>query len=393
MIKRILYFMPDNPMSKNSGNKTHVLQMLDYFASRQNKVQLDYLGEETWSQWSAEDKKAFNEKYPSINLHVLRRKGYKKNLLKYFFTYTLINTIKKNRLLFFKKSMPDNNTHILQKKFNKLLAANVYDVIILSYVTWASLIYKNKLTGNARLILDTHDFITALHKNKRGFNMGKAFAAEMKIINMFNDTWNQSADERYLFSQFAENTQHYFVPIMFKKTAAPDASPKNIDLIYVGSDNESNRVSIQWFFKEVYPLLPDNINICCIGKICNYIPEGLVNVTKHIFVDDLTEFYYASKIAICPMLKGTGVKVKVVEAVAFGLPVVCNLRGLDGLPIKENNGCLLSNTAQQFADNILHLLSDEAFYTQTAQQATAMFTQYFEQEKCYTHLDKILQLD
>jgi glycosyltransferase involved in cell wall biosynthesis len=138
-------------------------------------------------------------------------------------------------------------------------------------------------------------------------------------------------------------------------------------------------------------LLPKGIRICVIGKICDYFPS-LPGVEKHLFVHDLSEYYYKARVAICPMLNGTGVKVKTVEALSYGLPVVCNLRGLDGLPAKENNGCLRGDTPEEFAAHIENLLTDEQLYTRTSEMAIDNFNRFFEKKKCYEDLDKVLGL-
>src|SRR3546814_15765273 len=94
----------------------------------------------------------------------------------------------------------------------------------------------------------------------------------------------------------------------------PDrTAPKKFVVIYVASDNPHNTRAAKWFFDKVYPQLPEQIRLCVIGKISGHIGTYR-NVTKISFAEDLDEFYRQSAIAMCPMRGGTGVKVKVVEA-------------------------------------------------------------------------------
>ena len=79
-------------------------------------------------------------------------------------------------------------------------------------------------------------------------------------------------------------------------------------------------------------------------------------------VQDLEEFYTNARVAICPMLSGTGIKIKVLEALSYGLPVVTNRRGIDGLINKKNNGCIVCQDPKDFADNINQLIKDDVFY-------------------------------
>lgn len=115
-------------------------------------------------------------------------------------------------------------------------------------------------------------------------------------------------------------------------------------------------------------------------------------MSKNSFVEDLNSVYQQSKIAICPMLSGTGVKIKVIEALSFGLPVVCNERGVDGLLNKTNNGCLVSNDPDEFANYIKKLLTDEDFYTKISTEATSFFNSYHSLDANYKLLDTVFSL-
>ena len=89
------------------------------------------------------------------------------------------------------------------------------------------------------------------------------------------------------------------------------------------------------------------------------------------------------------MLSGTGIKVKVVEALAAGLPVVCTSRGMDGLPDKIRNGCLVSDEPFEFAKNITALLNDHELYNRQAEAAKDLIVNHFSKRVIYRELDKL----
>src|SRR3546814_174278 len=160
------------------------------------------------------------------------------------------------------------------------------------------------------------------------------------------------------------------------------------DLIYVASDNPHNLIAAEWFFKEVHPRLPERLRMCVIGKISAHIADH-PNVVKIPFAEDIGPYYAQSKVAICPILSGTGIKIKVVEAITHGLPVVCTTRGTDGMPDKINNGCLTGDDPQEFARNITTLLENPGFYQEQANLAAETFYRHFEKTRCYQKLDEI----
>lgn len=386
--KRILYQMLDNPLSKNHGNKTWSIQLLKYFEARGFAV--DFVSDREWGMWTPDDVMAFRQSGFSEKTFILDRKPSKKNLIRYFLGYKLPEFFLKKRSGFYKVPIYDHITLFYQKQFNNILKKNTYDFIIINYVTCASLIRNNPYTGNAVTIIDTHDFFTSQHQNNKNFDIGKAFKEEIKRLTWFDIIWTVSSEEHYLFSQFC-NKKVALVQTMLDKPNPAALLPfnkKEYDIIYVASDIRHNQISANWFFKEVYPLLPGDLKICVIGKITKHISD-YNNVCKINFAEELHTYYADSKMAICPMLSGTGIKIKVVEALSFGLPVVCTLRGLDGLLNKVNNGCIATNDPKQFASTILALLNNESFYNKQSKMASETFDLFFAKDQAYKKLDQV----
>jgi glycosyltransferase involved in cell wall biosynthesis len=376
---KILYFYPENPTALNQGNNTRAFALLQYFKNRNYKI--DYVGVASKS-FSVVDLELVKNASLIENGFLLKRDKRISQTLSYLFTYSIPNKLK-GRIRDF-----DRTRFGHKEQFSKILKDNQYDYIIISYAYWAELIRENKYLKNAKLIIDTHDFLTSQFQNQKRFNLGKYFDKEIEILNLFQKVWVISSDENYVFSQFVTSdvvTIPHALEAKFQSN-----NTKKYDLVYVASSNEHNVKSAKWFFEEVYPKLNANLSICVVGKINEHIPE-LPNVTKIHFAEDLNQVYSESRVAICPMLSGTGLKIKVVEALSFGLPVVCNERGIDGLLNKTNNGCLVTNDASTFSIYIEQLLADNNFYEQQQTLARNFFTNYLSTEVVYSELDNIFK--
>ena len=376
---KILYFYPENPTTSNQGNNARAFALLQYFKNRNHKI--DYIGIASKS-FSEVDLEAIKNANLIENGFLLKRDKRISKTFSYLFTYAIPNKLK-GRIRDF-----DRTRFGHKNQFSKILEDNQYDYIIISYAYWAELIRENKHLKEAKLIIDTHDFLTSQFQNQKRFNLGKYFNKEVELLNLFQKIWVISSDENYVFSQFVSSdviTIPHALEVKFQLN-----STKKYDLVYVASSNEHNVKSAKWFFEEVYPKLNTTLSICVVGKINEYIPE-LPNVTKIHFVEDLNQVYSESRVAICPMLSGTGLKIKVVEALSYGLPVVCNPRGIDGLINKTNNGCLVTVDASIFSKYIEQLLTDNNFYEQ--QQALAMnfFANYLSTEVVYSELDNVFK--
>ena len=378
---RILYFYPENPLLKNQGNNARALALLNYFKSR--KIIVDYVG--------INDSNFQYEAIEKLKVHSLINEGFllkslsrKKNQLRYFFLYSLPRKIKNEFKDF-------NRTRFGQEKlFDEILAKKDYDFIIISYAYWSSLLKDSKHIKNSKLIIDTHDFLTSQFQNNKQFQLGKYFEKEIEILNMFDKVLVISNEEKFVFSQFL-NKEVSIVTHALEESFNEQESSKKYDIVYVASNNDHNIKSAKWFFKNVYPKLDKDLKICVIGRIANHCDDG-ENIHKIEFVEDLQAIYKESKIAICPMLTGTGLKIKVVEAMSFGIPIVCNERGVDGLLNKTNNGCLVTNDPGKFANYIQKLSVDSTFYEVHSNYAKQFFMENHSISNSYSKLDEIFEL-
>lgn len=355
MKKRILYFIPDNPFWEKSGNRTRFLQLLDYLASLSTwyEVELISIGDHS-GVWEEAHKSKFVQRYPEIKLHILNRKGSKANKIKYFLNYKIPTAIPK----LFRTTTVDVTNFILRNKVRKLVRQGNFDMVIASYASWARVF--DGIDSKITKIIDTHDFLAAQHHRKKN-KIGKLFQSEMDILNKFDVIWTYSSEEAYIFEQFTKAKVMY-LPTSAQPVALQIQREHVMDVLYIASANRHNIKSAQWLYEKVLPHL-GAVKIHVIGAICHYMNDH-PKIIKHGIIEDLSSMYQRSKMAICPMLSGTGIKIKVIEALSYSLPVVTTRRGVDGLLNKINNGCIVTANAQEFADTITRLVHDEGYYEQ-----------------------------
>ena len=378
---KILYFYPEYPLLTSQGNHARAKVLLDYFKDK--SIDIDLVSEQS-DQFSDNEVSVLKENNLVKNVFFLSKFNKKKKPLTYLFKVSLKNLISA-QIKQFNRVRPTQ-----QESFNKILKNNSYDFIIISYACWAPLIEKNSYLKNAKTIVDTHDFLTSQFQNTKKFQLGSFFEKEIQLLNLFDKVFVISNEEKYLFSQFISKPIHIIthpLPTNFEDKNVT----KKYDLIYVASDNSHNVKAAKWFFESVYPKLNPSIKIMVIGKIGKHFND-FSNVEKIDYVVDLKPFYNDSKIAICPMLSGTGLKIKVIEALSFGLPIVCNEKGIDGMLNKSNNGCLVSNDENEFKNYIEKLLTDDSFYQKTKQFGQNYFLENNSKDNVYNTFDKIFNL-
>jgi len=377
---KILFFYPDNPLNINQGNNARANKLLHYFKSR--NFEIDFVGETKLKYGEKEN--FILDDIKELEKQKLIKKGYlvrerKRSGLVYLFKHSIPSRLRKDSKFF-------NGLGIGQKEdFEKILKDNKYHYILISYVLHSNLIANKKLLKGAKTIVDTHDFFTAQYLFHKGFKLGNAFETELRLLNKFDSIWSISNEEQFIFSQFLPEKDIITVP-HGEKNKSSNNSDLSIDVFYVASKNPHNVKSAKWFFNDVYPLLPKNIKFTIVGRICDSIAD-LDNVTKIRYVENIDALYEQCKITICPMLSGTGLKIKVVESLSFGKPVVCNERGVDGLLCKINNGCLVTNQKEEFANYIIDLLQNKDYYTEHANNAKLFFETTLDENIVFKRLD------
>lgn len=372
--------MPDDPIGDKAGNTTRCIQLLAYFQENSEQLDVVFVSLEYWKKGSVEE---FQRRFPSIRLHILPRRAPK---AQGYLNYFIIDKLPKLIRNFIRFDSPfGSGTPYIERCLKKALGDEKYDISLVSYAWWAGL---QRVINSDYSIIDTHDFATKQHQvvHNNGTNVGKLFAEELAILGEFDEVWSYSVEEHYIFEQFLTNRVK-LMPISFPVRSLPANRHIQHDILYVASDNPHNEESMRWFLNEVLPLLRD-VTVSVIGKICRLIPDHPL-IHKLGVVEDLDAHYLSSKITVCPMISGTGIKIKVLESLAYGLPVVTTRRGVDGLFNKVNNGCLVAFNAAEFAECIHRLLDDSALYQTKSEEGAHLIRTHYSEEMELKMLDSV----
>jgi len=375
--------MPEDPIGDKAGNTTRCFQLLQYFQKNKDLLEVDFISFDNWSKNSFSK---FSEFFPDINLKTVKRQWPKK---KNYLLYFLIDKLPNLLIKLFTGSRINRCTPYINRHFKKVVKDNEYDISLISYAYWGKL---QSFVNSKYAINDTHDFITRQimvlnHKNPG--KIGELFQEEVDILKQFDEVWSYSVEEHFIFEQFLDKTVQ-LMPISFPNRKLEENREIKHEVLYVASDNPHNKLSINWFVEHVLPLL--SINITFVGKICQFIPDH-PQIIKAGIVENLNEYYQKSKLTICPMVSGTGIKIKVLESLSFGIPVVANRRGVDGLINKSHNGCLVTNDPIKFAEYINSLLNDESLYHKISNEGSSFFEENYSKDQEYKLLDQIFIKD
>ncbi len=113
------------------------------------------------------------------------------------------------------------------------------------------------------------------------------------------------------------------------------------------------------FSRCVWEQLPE-ARLLLAGAGLEHPPSEDPRVRALGFVEDLAGTYAEARCAVVPLLQGGGSPLKLVEALAYGLPVVATPRAVAGLDVQDGVDCLVAEGSQAFADTLVRVLRDGA---------------------------------
>lgn len=287
--------------------------------------------------------------------------------------------------------------------FQKLIDENQYDSINVHYLQMAELVRHIKKPDKTRLIYSAQD---AFYMMGGFFPQGlegmlHILPREIAIMNLFHEVLFISNDEKIFFERFLPGvtTRHFPHALSRKVLRSRD---KDIDILFIGHMNPHNLKGLMWFIDEVSPHMNAEIRITVCGRVwwsfMNDAPKYLdkaerLGIIRIDFAKDLDDLYARTRLSICPLLSGTGMKIKTIDSLARGIPVVSTTWGVDGFADKHNNGCLVSNDPKEFARLINVLISDQQRYDELVEEGKRYFDQYLSLEANARVLDIAFELD
>lgn len=153
-----------------------------------------------------------------------------------------------------------------------------------------------------------------------------------------------------------------------------NSSDENIRLVFLGDmSTPPNNDAVKYFMEEIYPLLPaeKRIELYIVGRNPTEYVKGL-NSDKIIVtgsVDDVRDYLTKNAIFITPMISGTGIKNKILEAMSMRLAVVSTSCGISGIDAINEIEYLCADTAVDFKDAIIKLCDDAEYRRYLAKNA------------------------
>ena len=126
-----------------------------------------------------------------------------------------------------------------------------------------------------------------------------------------------------------------------------------------------NYAAMQWFIREVYPIILDQVPDACLmitGDHENLPLPSAPSIKLVGYVDDVKSLIGSSRVSIAPLLSGGGTRLKILEAMALGTPVVSTSKGAEGLGATKGEHLFVADSPELFAESVVKVIMDDELY-------------------------------
>jgi len=205
---------------------------------------------------------------------------------------------------------------------------------------------------------------------------------------------NSKEDALYLKKNKIKNIG-FFPPLIDKEFYNFEFQKKKDIITFIGKmDYPPNPHAVLYFIKEILPELEKNYK----GKfefqvIGSKTPDWMFKLSNEKIkivgeVEDIRPYLAGSKVFVAPLKFGTGIKVKILEAMALGVPVVTTSIGIQGMNVKNGTHLFVEDEAKEFAKKVIILLKDENLRNEISKNAKDYVFKNFDVENYVKRMER-----
>lgn len=261
----------------------------------------------------------------------------------------------------------------------KLLKENNYDLVILENMATLNAVSNiRSYNQNTKIIYDAHNVDTNL--SKAAFKKGEISEKRLLEVSFTERNLYKEVDALFTCSQndkegFAVlNNNQLLMEVIPNGVIVPDQTfdegvYKDVPeyLLFCGSLwSIPNAEGLQWFSDKVWPFIINqfpHLKLLVIGS--GKLPEKYLELYQNKSfefsgaVPDVKSWYNKATIAIVPLLTGSGTRLKILEAMGLGVPVISTNIGAEGINYTDEKDILIADSEFDFAEKIITLLNNK----------------------------------
>lgn len=265
---------------------------------------------------------------------------------------------------------------------------------------------------SSRKVLDLHNALWMLYKRlaettaptspmkyilMRDWPLLKRYEGEM--CRRFDAVTAVSEEDRTLLIEAGARPDITVIPIAIDtgEQALVNRRPSGPHIVHIGTMYwPPNIDGITWFLDEIYPLIKQQVPDVRCTLIGARPPANLVErsrtdrtLTVTGYVDDPLPFLEDSSMMVVPLRAGGGMRVKILNALSQGIPMVSTTLGCEGIRLTNGQDILIADDPQTFARETVRLLTDAELNSAITRQGRSTVEQLYDYRQACRPLDAV----
>ena len=210
--------------------------------------------------------------------------------------------------------------------------------------------------------------------------------AERALLQQADAVFAIQAEEAHWVHAAVAGPDCILAPMAAMAVRAPQIGVDEL-IGFVGSNTAPNIIGLRWFFDRVWPrllALRPGLHLEVAGSVHRGFPgDPPPNVRFLGVLPDLAAFYSRQGTIISPLTVGSGLKIKLVEAIAAGKAVVATSISLQGVNGATRDAVMIADSPENFTSAVLELAADPVARAALGERALRVARELYSAEACY----------
>jgi len=212
-------------------------------------------------------------------------------------------------------------------------------------------------------------------------------AYELEHINDYDGVVCITRNDAEYFKQNGCRRPVTAIPFGVEPEDCPGVTVEPASLFHIGAmDWMPNRESIEWLLDEVWPVVHREVpqaHLYLAGRKmpARWMHAAMDGVSVVGEVPDAGYFIAGKQINVVPLRSGSGIRVKIIEAMAAGKAVVTTSVGAQGIEYTDGENLLIADTPEQFARQIKRLVEDQDYCAKVGEAAARLVAEQYDVKK------------
>lgn len=289
-----------------------------------------------------------------------------------------------------------------------------YDIVVAEFSEMGQFIYKNPALSAVHTVISCHRCMTASYEKYREMDevrwrLHYKSLPQLYGLRKYEFDMYRSADRILVLTPQDRVTMQYYAPDLAVSVAPtgvdieqlqkyPPVPREPIILMTGYMQDPANEDGAKWFVHHVWPSLRTHhpeLKFYIVGAEPRKGIKKLAETDPRIIVtgkvEDLRPYRNRARVLVSPVRLGSGMRTKVLEAMASGLPVVSTSLGMAGIEAQTGVNCFVADTPELFERSVAWLLTDRALAARMARTARRLIEEKYGLETGLTRFEEILK--